>query len=175
MTAMTITEALAEIKTLGKRIDQKTAFITGNVARPSVITDPLAKEGGSEKRVAEEIQAHGDLVGRVEAIRVLIQRANQTNTITLEGLTKSVAGWLAWRKECAPKTKALLGALASNIKGGRQQMERQTAQTPDRPVSLIAHYSEDEIAKRSEQIEKILGTLDGKLSLFNATCTVDVP
>lgn len=172
MTAMTITEALAEIKTIGKRLEQKQTFIVGNVGRPSVITDSLAKDGGSEKRVSEEVQAHGDLVARIESIRVLIQSANQKNALTMEGLTKTVAAWLAWRKECAPKTKALLQQMGSQLRGAREQMRGKS--TAEAPVSVIAHFSEDEIAKRLETIEKILGSLDGKLSLFNATCTVDI-
>lgn len=173
MTATTITEALAEIKTIGKRLEQKRAFIIPNVGRPSVVTDSLAKEGGSEKRVAEEVQAHGDLVARIEAIRVLIQAANQKNTLTLEGMTKSVAGWLAWRKECAPQLKLLLQQMAQTLRSARDQIRAKS--TPEAPVSIIAHFSEDEIGKRLETIEKVLGTLDGKLSLFNATTTIDVP
>lgn len=173
MTEMTITEALAEIKTLGKRINQKVQFITNNAGRPSVVLDPLEKDGGSEKRVREEVQAHGDLVSRIEWIRVRIQEANQKNTITLEGITKSVAGWLAWRKECAPLSKSLLQSMAQTLKSGREQLRNKTTEAG--PVSLVAHYSEDEIAKSLETIEKILGSLDGKLSLFNATSKVDVP
>lgn len=173
MTAMTVTEALAEIKTIGKRLDQKAQFIMSNTGRPSVVLDPLAKDGGAEKLIAESIQAHGDLVKRIEDIRVLIQVANQKNTITLEGITKSVAGWLAWRKECAPKARQLLQNMAGQIKSGHDQMRGKG--TAEAPISFVTHFSEQEIARRLETIEKLLGTLDGKLSLFNATCTVDVP
>lgn len=173
MTAVTITEALAEIKTIGKRLESKRQFIVQNVARPSVIVDPLAKEGGSEKRMAEEIQAYGDLVKRIETIRVSVQKANQSNTLTIEGQANSVAGWLAFRKECAAQLRSLYGSIAAQIKGARAAMEKQS--TAASPVSVVTHFSEDEVAKRSEAIEKVLGALDGKLSLFNATCTIEIP
>lgn len=38
---MTITEALAEIKTIGKRLEKKRAAIAGNLARDSRLKDPF--------------------------------------------------------------------------------------------------------------------------------------
>lgn len=172
MTTVTITEALAEIKTIGKRLQQKQQFIAQNIGRPSVVLDGLSKDGGSEKLVSEAMQAHGDLVKRIEDIRVAIQAANQRNTLTIEGLSKSVAGWLAWRKECAPHQKAVLQSMSAQIKSGHDQMRGKG--TAEAPISFITHFSEQEIARRLELIEKILGDLDGKLSLFNATCTVEI-
>ena len=39
---LTITEALAEIKTIGKRVEAKRTFINGILWRPEAIRDPLA-------------------------------------------------------------------------------------------------------------------------------------
>lgn len=45
--ALTITEALAEIKTVGKRVEKKREFIKAFLARQDGVKDPLEKDGGS--------------------------------------------------------------------------------------------------------------------------------
>lgn len=169
---ITITEALAEMKTINKRIDNKANFVTANLWRPSIITDALAADGGAEKRVGEEMQAIGDLFLRLERIRVRIQEANQKNLLTVQGQSKSVAAWLAWRKECAPKLKTLFGNLTRHMAEGNKQ-----ARTPaagQQPWNVVEHYSTSKIQAATEFVDNVLGELDGKLSLFNATCTINV-
>lgn len=51
MGTMTITEGLAEIKTIGKRIEKKRTFVLNYVARQNMFVDVLAKEGGSEAAI----------------------------------------------------------------------------------------------------------------------------
>ena len=48
---MTITEALAEIKTIQKRIDKKREFILHHTYRQHTLRDLLEKDGGSPKVV----------------------------------------------------------------------------------------------------------------------------
>lgn len=167
---ITITEALAEIKTIAKRVDNKATFINGNLWRPSIVTDALSNTGGAPKRVKEEFQAVGDLISRTERIRVRIQEANQKNTLTIQGTTKTVAAWLAWRKECAPRLKTLLGQMSSGLNTGHNQVRAQNPKQWD----VTEHFSSDEVRSQIEAVDNILGELDGRLSLFNATCTVDV-
>lgn len=54
--AITITEALAEIKTIGKRIDSKKQFVTSHLARQDGVKDPLEKDGGSAELLKRERQ-----------------------------------------------------------------------------------------------------------------------
>ena len=166
----TITEALAEMKTITKRIDNKTNFVVNYLWRPSVLTDGFASEGGSPKRVGEEYQSLQDLISRMERIRVGIQSANQKNLLTVQGQSKTVAAWLAWRKECAPKLKTILGQMAKKMLDGQNQARAQNPKQWD----VVEHYSSNEIQKQTEFVDNVLGELDGKLSLFNATCTIDV-
>ena len=53
---ITITEALAEIKTVGKRVEKKREFIKSFLARQDGIKDPLEKDGGSYQAIARERQ-----------------------------------------------------------------------------------------------------------------------
>lgn len=102
MPQMTITEALADLKTIAKRIEKKCDFILASLARPEGARDPLEKEGGAEKRVAEERQAIHDLQEYMIKVRRAIQKANESTSITVEGESRSIADWLVWRREVAP-------------------------------------------------------------------------
>ena len=43
---ITITEALAEVKTIEKRVTKKQDFVASHVLRQEMIKDPLAEQGG---------------------------------------------------------------------------------------------------------------------------------
>src|ERR1035438_7251391 len=73
MPQLTITEALQEIKTIGKRLDKKRAAAAQYLARDARARDPLEKDGGSAKFISEERQAIADLETRVISIRTHIQ------------------------------------------------------------------------------------------------------
>ena len=91
MAQTTITESLAEIKTIGKRLIKKRHALGSYIARDVRVRDPLEKNGGSEKFVAEERQSIADLENRVIAIRTAIQQSNLNSTVTVGGSTRSVA------------------------------------------------------------------------------------
>jgi len=176
----TITEGLAEIKTILKRIQTKHAFIVGNVGRPEKIKDPLVKEGGSEKVVARERQAHADLLDRIVKIRGAIQKKNHEIMIVNNGKSKSLADWLSWRKEAAPHLQSLLEGLMNAVGQLKTQTRRAGARIVSEgasasPEDIILHLSETELAKEVEDLQKTLGDLDGKLSLINATTTIEIP
>ena len=61
MSKLTITEALAEIKTIEKRIDKKRQSLQPYIARMDGVKDPLEKSGGSAAFIKAERQAIGDL------------------------------------------------------------------------------------------------------------------
>lgn len=88
MAGITITEALAEIKTIGKRIEKKREFIGGFLARQDGVRDPLEKDGGSAKAIAGERQSVNDLEDRIVALRRGIQRANDETSVTINGITR---------------------------------------------------------------------------------------
>jgi hypothetical protein len=180
MAKTTITEGLAEIKTTLKRVASKGQFIVGNVGRPEKIKDPLAKESGSEVVVARERQAHTDLLERIVKIRGAIQKKNHETVVVVNGKSRSMADWLSWRKEAAPHLQSLLEGLMSAVGQLKTQTRRAGARIVSEgasasPEDIILHLSETGLAKEVEDLQKTLGDLDGKLSLINATTTIEIP
>jgi hypothetical protein len=190
---MTITEALAEIKTINKRLQTKREFVTSYLLRHEEIRDPLEKDGGSATMIARERQAIADLEQRIIDIRAAIARSNESTKITIGGRARSVTEWLAWRKEVAPGEGLFLADLRNRIKAVREAQARgQVPRTDPRlaalavqataiareksekPPEIIVNLDEKELAKESESHEEILGQLDGQLSLKNATTEIRV-
>lgn len=175
-----ITEALAEIKTIDKRIASKKDFVRQYLLRPDTFKDPMEKDGGSAKAVAEAMQAITDLEQRLVDLRKGIQLANQTEPLTIEGTTRTINDWLVWRREVASDKKAFLFDISRTVSQTREQVTRKnasfttTAQTVDKPLDIVVNVNEKELAASREQIENILGQLDGQLSLKNATVMVAI-
>jgi DNA repair exonuclease SbcCD ATPase subunit len=180
MEPITITEALAEIKTISKRLAKKQEFIRGYIARNEGIKDPLEKQGGSAKMIAEERQSITDLEDRVVALRRGIQRANENTTVTINGVSRSIADWLTWRRDVAPGRRTFLTSLQQTLNSVREQAKKQgsalvqaTAVTAEtQPNDIIVNIDELEVSRAAEQLEDTLGTLDGQLSLKNATVVI---
>lgn len=180
MDRMTITEALAELKTIGKRIEKKRAYINSYLMRQDALKDPLEKVGGSAKVIHQERQAIGDLEGRHVAIRLAIQKINHETPVTVEGIKKSLADWLTWRKEIAAGQQQFLGNIRMQVDRARAvALQRGAAAVSGsaeatKPQDVIINIDEALLAEEQEQLETILGGLDGQLSLKNATVMIEV-
>lgn len=177
---MKITEALAELKTIGKRIDKKRTFVGTYLTRPEGIKDPLAKDGGTHKVIREEVQAISDLTLRIVNLRRAIQVANDTTMLTIAGTERSISEWLIWRRECAPIESRFLADLNSAIARARADAQRQGNRVvkdesdASAPTDTVVAIDESKLAKDLEKLEETLGDLDGKLSLANATVEVSL-
>ena len=172
--SITITEALAEIKTIGKRIDKKQEFVFSSLARQEGARDPLEKDGGAEKVLAGERQSINDLQARVVDLRRGIQRANDATLVTVGASSKSISEWLIWRRDVAPKRKEFLSKMSTGLKNLREQAKRQGSNvvTPGAAqafTDIVVNIDEGTLAAEIELLEKTLGDLDGQLSLKNAT------
>lgn len=175
---MTITEALAEIKTIGKRITKKREAITGYIARQDNLKDPLANEGGSVEFIKQERQGIRDLEARIVTLRAQIAAANAKTVVAVNGTSRSVADWLTWRREVAPGAQQFLGSLRGGLDNLRKQVAAKglglvnataTVNTGEvKATDVWVNISEKELAEEIEQLETVLGTLDGQLSLTNA-------
>lgn len=177
---MTITEALAEVKLIDKKIASKKDFILSFLIRPHAMRDPLGDSGGSRQVLEAERQAIKDLFERKVAIRRAIQQANASTEVTVEGETRTIADWLVWRREVAP----MAGQLLREFKGKIDQARNAAAQNrvalvpADKEAEgagdLLVNLSEKKLAERAQHLETVLGVLDGQLSLKNATVQVEV-
>lgn len=179
MPKITITEALAEIKTIGSRVQKKREAIMRYFSRDSRLRDPLEKEGGSVAFVSQERQAINDLNSRLVAIRSAIQRVNLETKLRIGDLTLSVAEWLNWRREVADGQQKFLGQMASQITAVRSQAARSgvgVSENPDtaQPGEMVVAVNERGLSQEIETMATILGSLDGQLSLINATVMVEV-
>jgi hypothetical protein len=187
MSKLTITEALQEIKTIGSRLQKKRQAIINYLARDSRVRDPLEKDGGSEKYITQERQAISDLEKRIITIRTAIQRSNLDSPLCVGTKSMSVAEWLTWRREVSTLGKQFLVNLTQGIsairadtqkKGGRVIAAAAVAVSESigsgDPPQIAVNIDENELIRDQEEMEEILGTLDGKLSLFNATTLIEV-
>lgn len=170
---VTITEALAEIKTINKRLDKKRAFVLSHATRDDKLRDPLEKDGGSSSVLDQERQSIKDLETRVVRLRNAINVSNQSTTLTVAGDTRPVAEWLTWRREVMPAYRKFLVSLNSTI-----QSERHSAsygrRGEDDQSNMVVNVDERALGEEAEKLEEILGSLDGQLSLLNATTAVEV-
>lgn len=183
---LTITEALAEIKTINKRLEKKRQSVLPYLARDLRVKDPFESNGGSDNFISQERQAIGDLQTRIISIRTAIQQSNLTNSVSVNGQTKTVADWLTWRREISEGERNFLTAVSQGLKQLRNELQKKggsavsaTAATsinydPSAPPAMVVNIDEKKLLVEQENIETTLGELDGKLSLFNATTTIAV-
>jgi hypothetical protein len=176
---ITITEALAEIKTIGKRLSTKREFVGQYLARQEGLKDPLLSEGGSVQVIRETRQSIIDLQTRIIRIRRAISEANASAELTLAGVTRSIAEWLVWRREVAEDQLQFLRNLRSTVNTMRDQAIKKGWAVVSKEsdvqsnTDLIVNINELELSKDIEGTERVLGDLDGQLSLKNATTMVE--
>lgn len=177
---ITITEGLAEIRTITKRIVSKRLSIVPYLTRQEGLKDPLEKNGGSPAVIAREMQAIKDLEDRIVAIRCAIQSANDATTVEINGMARTISQWIIWRRDIAPDLKSHLSLHRQTLASVRQTAIRQgnavvtNADKAAKPTDFIINIDEGELAKAIEDMENTLGTLDGQLSLKNATVLINV-
>lgn len=180
MSKITITEGLAEIKTIDKRIGKKQEFILSHLYRQEALKDPLEKQGGSIKAIEQEFQSIKDLEERKLTIRRAIQKANEETEVSINGETRTIADWLVWRREVSPNKQNFITQLINTInqvrntatqKGFGLVFEDGKAQNPQ---DFIVHFNEKQASEDAEKHEETLGTLDGQLSLKNATVMIEI-
>jgi len=175
---ITITEALAEIPTIEKRIIKKQDFIKSCLYRPATVRDQFEADGGATKLIYREMQSIHDLQERLVKIRAAISKANSENTITVEDQTRTIADWLTWRREISAKEQRFIMELLGQINNMRRQatMKGLPVTTTDTGYSeqMVVNMDERMLAADVEQLEIVLGALDGQLSLKNATITLDL-
>jgi len=176
---ITVTEALAEVRTIEKRLAKKRQFVVAYLFRQEALKDPLAKEGGTPDVISRELQSINDLEDRRIALRKAITESNLVTKVTVGGLTRPVGDWLVWRREVAPQTSQFLSTLSRHINDIRMEAQRKgvvtvAAGAEARPDDVIINLDEMMLAEEIERLEEILGTLDGALSLSNATTFVEI-
>lgn len=178
---LTITEALAEIKTIGKRIETKQSQLESYLVRDSRMRDPMEQGGGSTAFILRERQSITDMQQRVVDLRTAIQKSNMVTRLALNGKEMTVYEWLIWRREVAPTVTNQLSRIWQTLQQARRGAQQRgvnvvaaaaAIQSGNEVQEIIVNVNEQEIAKERESVEAMLGELDGRLSLINATTTI---
>lgn len=175
---LTITEGLAEIKTLKARIEKKRQGIGPYIVRPAQMRDPMEKDGGVANWIARELQSIGDMEDRIIRIRLAIQKANLETQLKIGTREFSIAEWLTWRREIqadwAKFQRNLQDTLARVRQDPRNQGRAIRSDGEAGPTDIIAHIDEAQLAKTYDEYMETIGALDGRLSLANATTLIEV-
>jgi hypothetical protein len=181
MATITITEALAELNTIKKRLAKKRESVVAFLTRSEGLKDPLEKQGGSPEFIRRELQAIVDLETRHRAIRIAIQRRNQETLVRINDREMTVAEWLTYRKEQSVDAQRFLSNIRQTIDKVRSEATRKGNQVVTvgsaadlKPTDVIVNIDEAALSKQIEALEDVLGQLDGRLSLINATTTIEV-
>jgi hypothetical protein len=179
MPTLTIAEALAEVQTIRRRIDQKQQLVAAYLLREPQYRDPLRAEGGSETVLARELASVRALHERTVLLRRLIQQAYERTTVTFGDQTRSLADWQTWRREVSARRAGFLKALATRIRRARLQAARHARNPVTEPggkaVDVVVHVNEQDMSRQAEELTEVLGHLNGQMALKNATLTIDVP
>lgn len=183
MPNITITEALAEVKTNLKKIEKKQEFIFSHLAREDQVRDPLEKDGGQQEVISREMQAIHDLLQRNIVLRAAIQEVNLAEVVSIGGRSRTVAEWLIWKRDVAPVFGKWLQDLARRVGQVREQAKQRSVQVVSAsasvggqtgPRDILINVDESALQKAIEDFTQMYGDLDGKLSIFNATTTIVV-
>lgn len=176
----TITEALQELKTLDKRIASTRDFIVKYGIRQGSTIDPLDDEGGSDKVIPAKAQSLDDLFIRRVQIRNAINRANDQINLTVSGITRTVAEWIIWRRDVQRKQLEAYELFQNQIIGARRQCVekgmslKDDGTQPARVTEVSSFIGESSLQKKIEALREIESTLDGKLSVINATTLIEI-
>jgi hypothetical protein len=179
METLTITEALAEIKMIEKRIAKKREFIINHAYRQNHLKDPLEKDGGQTKVIQQEAQSIDDLYERVIKIRRAIQNKNAEIELAVQDETRTIADWLVWRREIAPLKKEFLTGLEKRIVNARKEAasHQLAVKKPDEEATsldIIVNIDEFVVHETGENLLAVLETLDGQLSKLNALTAIEI-
>ena len=180
MAKLTMTEALAELKTIDKKIQKKCEFIHTYLLRFEQMKDPLLQEGGSVTAIEREFQGIKDLEDRKVLIRRRIAETNLETMVTVNNVSRSIADWLVWRRDVSKAHADFLKMLHMKVEQARQEAAKRGSSLVSVDIAnaktndIVVNLNEKKLAAQREELEEILGNLDGQLSLKNAVTTIDV-
>lgn len=181
---MKLTQALSELHTISKRIETTKERVLTNLTRIESADDPHKGEpDGSFGVNARHLESIADLEKRYELIRVAIMKANIENGITIKNTTKSIFGWLVWKRDIYDGLYERYKTMVRSVRRAHldNQSRPQTIMVKDangvespQMLQIIDHVNLKKIEDRLSEIEEIYNILDGELSLKNAEIVIEV-
>lgn len=179
MPRTTITEALAEVKLIEKKLIKKRELVLANLTRFAHMKDPMEADGGTAAFVEREHQAMRDLQTRLEKIRCSIADANLKTEVTVGETTKSMFEWLTWKREVAPGYLNFLKQAHLSTKSAIDNQNSRPGVVTDsegkqKLAELILNVNYLDYIRQAEKANDLLEQLDGQLSLKNATVLINI-
>jgi hypothetical protein len=165
---MKIIEALKQIKELQRKAEDLRDKIKVNAAYSELV--PLEYDSPKEK-VKGWLQAHHDIVKKIEGLKLAIQATNLKTEVTISfensTVTKSIAAWIHRRVMLADlEKKAWQGLTSKGIKLKDHYIDREgNAQTS----ILKLNYDPEERDAKVELYNNEASLIDSKLEIVNAT------
>ena len=178
VTEMTITEALAELRLIDKKMEKARQIANANVSRMSHVEDPHKE--GSHVLVSRELQSIRDLGVRRVRIREAISQANLKIKIKIGKLDQSLSSWLTWKREVAiPEQNTIQGIADRAQKAFAQaqsnpQLYRENKDDEPQLAKLVLNVDIADLNAEALEIEETLGVLDGKMTLMNSTTVIKI-
>jgi hypothetical protein len=160
-------EGMKEVKDLLKKADDLKSKVSKYHAALS-FESPTYED--QKKQVAEWLQAHGDVVKRIEKLRLAVARTNLATQVSIEvepGVTvsKCITAWVLRRKELAK-----LQATAWEVLTDKNLKEGFTAgSTGDKvEVKITRYYDPKERDLKVAALQAEPGLIDRRLEVVNA-------
>lgn len=179
---ITITQALAEVRTLKERIAKQAEFVQANAAYASNMVDPHARSGGSHEVIRRARQSISDMQERIILLRTSISLANAQSTITIGGITRTINAWLVWKREVGPDVRRYQADLRRAVDTRRNavanevhRINQQRGQGETLKVDLVVAFNEAELNDEIGHFEQVWGELDGELSMVNSRIVLELP
>lgn len=174
---ITITEALAEINLIKKKIEDGETGVRSILVRASHVPDFYQEHGGAPLMIQRTQQSLKDLRKRLLDIRSGISKANIENKISIDGDERSIFDWLTWKREVYPSLeKSLKEQIQTLKKSAEEETNRpQVWKDEEGKTKLVSYVRNADLRTMEDEYSKIVeifGRLDGQLSLKNATITI---
>lgn len=165
---MKIIEALKELPLIEKKVTKNAALIEKYASEVDNGSPTLLLEEASEhrKEVTALLQSTNDLVDRAGKIRRALAMTNANTDVTIEGVTKSITEWIAFREQGHRLKRRALDALNDSR---ATSVMNSTPFDPEKGIRVMRFYDEREKNEAIQKIDDIQGQLDARLEIVNAT------
>lgn len=154
MTAISVTRALAEVKSLNDRIEKATrqaTFISVTVGGKVPNGSDLQ---ATTNILKANLQSVKDLIARRQAVKAAIVRSNATTKVTVNGVTMTVAEAIE-RKGSIDKERALLAVLTQQLNQARTAVERNNVTMQAKLDEMIKALAGKDRKATEEEVESI--------------------
>lgn len=168
MAQISVTRALAEVKSLNDRIEKATrqsVFVTVTVGGKTTNGQDLQTATNTVKANLQSVQ---DLIARRQAVKAAIIRSNAVTTVTINGKELTVAEAIE-RKGSIDKERTLQAVLQQQLGQARSVTERNNVQMQGRIDTMI----QAAVGKDRKATEDELEAISKPYTAANITAPLD--